>query len=62
MVVTVYLDKCNGVNSCPRKGLCIDVCALDAIEKTNASTIEITKECTKCGLCVMNCPNEALSK
>lgn len=55
MVVTVYQDRCDGVEACPRNGVCMEVCALDAIEHKGDSII-ITEDCTNCGLCVMNCP------
>lgn len=61
MVVTVYYDICEGVDACPGNGLCVEVCALDAIEVVDDSIV-ITEECTDCGLCVMNCPRGALSK
>ncbi len=62
MVVTVYSDKCNGIDSCPLDGLCMTVCALDAIENIGGMPVIIEEKCNTCGLCVMNCPNEALSK
>ncbi|OED30289.1 4Fe-4S binding protein [Methanosphaera sp. WGK6] len=62
MVVTIYVEKCNGIDACPGNGLCIDVCNLDAIENINGRPVIIEEACTECGLCVMNCPNEALSK
>ena len=61
MVVTVYQDRYDGVEACPRNGVCMEVCALDAIEHKGDSII-ITEDCTNCGLCVMNCPRGALSK
>ncbi len=62
MVVTVYSDKCNGVDVCPNDGVCLTVCALDAIEIVDNRPFILEEACTGCGLCVMNCPNEALSK
>lgn len=62
MVVTLYSDKCNGIDSCPRDALCITVCASDAIEIINGMPVIIEEACNNCGLCVMNCPNKALSK
>lgn len=62
MAVTVYSDKCKGLSSCPVDGICIKVCAMDAIEiKDDFPTIN-ENACTPCGLCVVNCPLEALSK
>ena len=62
MVVTVYKDKCNGFEECPRNGPCIEVCALDAIENVNGQPFILEEVCSECGLCVMNCPKGALSK
>lgn len=62
MVVTIYTDKCNGIDACSLNGICIEVCALDAIENINGYPVIIEEACKDCGLCVMNCPNEALSK
>jgi MinD superfamily P-loop ATPase len=60
--VTVYSDKCPGLNVCPGKGICITVCALNAIEKVDDQPFIIEEICKSCGLCIMNCPYEALSK
>lgn len=62
MTVSVYTDKCNGINQCPYKGVCIEVCALNAIVNVENMPLINEELCYDCGLCVMNCPNEALSK
>ncbi|MBQ6218239.1 MAG: 4Fe-4S binding protein [Methanosphaera sp.] len=62
MVVTLYKDRCKGINECPLNGHCIDICALDAIENIDNQPVISENICIGCGLCVMNCPNEALSK
>ncbi len=62
MVVTIYKDRCNGVAKCSGNGVCIEVCALDAIEEINGYPVINEDACTSCQLCVMNCPNEALSQ
>ncbi len=62
MAVTIYTDKCKGISSCTRNGLCIQVCALDAIENVDDMPKIDEVSCTGCGLCVMNCPEGALSK
>lgn len=61
MAVSVYTDKCNGISKCPGKGLCIEVCALNAIENIDDRPVIHEESCFDCGLCVTNCPNEALS-
>ena len=62
MVITVYSDKCGGVNGCSYGGICFKVCPLDAIEIINDFPVIKENLCSKCGLCILNCPNEALSK
>ena len=62
MAVTVYLDKCKGLSSCPVGGICIKVCAMDAIEIKDDFPYINENACTSCGLCVLNCPSGALSK
>ena len=62
MVVTINDDRCTGISSCVRDALCIQICELDAIENINDKPHINEMVCTVCGLCVMNCPNEALSK
>lgn len=39
---------------------CVDVCPVNAITLTG-STIQISDECRKCGLCIAACPSEAIS-
>lgn len=61
MVVTIYRDRCNGIDYCPGHNVCIEVCALDAIENVNGYPHINEEACKNCGLCVTNCPNNALS-
>ncbi len=62
MAVTFDTTKCNGVEACPGGGLCIEICALDALTNVDDKPVVDEEACTECGLCVMNCPNEAISK
>lgn len=52
--------KCNGVSSCASKGICITVCALNAIMEVDGKPIIDNEKCVDCKLCVMNCPREAI--
>ncbi|MCI5867533.1 MAG: 4Fe-4S binding protein [Methanosphaera sp.] len=61
MVVTIYKDRCNGIEKCPGNGVCIMVCALDAIDDVNGYPVINEAACTSCELCIRNCPNEALT-
>ncbi|MDO5851755.1 MAG: 4Fe-4S binding protein [Methanobacteriaceae archaeon] len=61
MVVSIDFNKCNGVAECPGAGLCIQVCALEAMSEVDDKP-SVSDDCTDCGLCVMNCPNEAITK
>lgn len=62
MTMTVYLDKCEGIQSVSCKGLCIRICALNAITNINNRPSISEELCSGCGLCASNCPNKALSK
>lgn len=59
-MVNIDYVKCNGEESCPAKGICAEVCAVGAITmKDNFPVLDLEK-CPDCGLCIMNCPNEAI--
>jgi len=62
MAVIIDTTKCNGVNACPEGGLCIEICALNAMENIGDRPSVIENACPECGLCILNCPNEAISK
>ena len=62
MAVIIDATKCNGVNACPEGGLCIEICALNAMENIEDRPSVIENACPECGLCILNCPNEAISK
>ncbi|MCD7782125.1 MAG: 4Fe-4S binding protein [Methanosphaera sp.] len=62
MTITINKNACKGVSACPEGGLCIEICAMNAMSNVNGELEIIDEECTDCGLCVLNCPNEALSK
>ena len=62
MTVSVFADRCCGINQCPASGACIMVCALNAISDVDDLPKISDDDCFDCGLCVMNCPNDALSK
>lgn len=52
--------KCNGISKCAGNGICMVVCGLNSISNVNDKPV-IDDSCVGCGLCVMNCPNEALT-
>lgn len=52
--------KCNGITKCAADGICISVCGLNSIKEVNDMPV-IDDSCVDCGLCVMNCPNEAIT-
>ena len=62
MAVVIDTTKCNGVDACPESGLCIEICALNAMENYEGRPKVNEDACPECGLCIMNCPNEAISK
>ena len=62
IVVTMDTTICGGVDACPEGGLCIDICALNAIDNVNGQPIINHEICPECGLCVLNCPKQAISK
>lgn len=62
MAVIIDINKCNGVDACPEGGVCIEICALNAMENVEGRPSVIENACPECGLCILNCPNEAISK
>lgn len=62
MAVIIDRTKCTGVDTCPDGGLCIEICALNAVDNVEDKPMINEDLCPECGLCVMNCPNEAISK
>lgn len=61
-MVTLYYDKCKGVSNCSYDGICFKECLNNAIEIKDDFPIINEELCSGCGLCILNCPNEALSK
>jgi MinD superfamily P-loop ATPase len=62
MAVIIDTSKCNGVDACSEAGICIEICALNAMENVEGRPIVNENACPECGLCILNCPNEAISK
>ena len=62
MAVTVFSFICKGISNCSYEGICVKVCAMGAIEIKDDFPSINESACSQCGLCVLNCPNEALSK
>lgn len=62
--MSVFIDrkKCNGISVCSDGGLCIELCALNAMKENDDRPQVIDENCTECGLCLLNCPNEAIFK
>lgn len=62
MVVQIDTNLCNGFDACPENGACMDVCALSAIENKEGKPSVKFFSCSTCGICIKNCPNQAISK
>ncbi len=62
MAVIIDRTKCNGTELCPKGGICVEICALNAMSDVDGKPQVDEDACPECGLCVMNCPNEAISK
>lgn len=60
-MVNFYKERCSKISKCEADGVCIIVCALDAIENVDDYPLINEDACIECELCVRNCPNEALS-
>lgn len=59
MMTVLIGSACNGVKNCAAFGICVDVCALNAVFIVEDMPV-INDNCVDCGLCVMNCPREAI--
>lgn len=55
MTAKVDNEKCTG---CER---CLHICILLAIEIKNGKAVIDEKECADCGICVSECPENAVS-
>lgn len=62
MAIIIDTNVCQGVDACPSNGLCIEICALNALDNVDGRPVVNEDACPECGLCVMNCPNEAITK
>ena len=62
MPVIIDTDKCGKIENCPGEGLCIKLCEEEALVEKDGDVVIISENCNDCELCVMNCPNEAISK
>ena len=49
MAVIIDTTKCNGVDACPAGGLCIEICALNAMENVNGKPKVNEEACPECG-------------
>lgn len=54
-MIEIDEEKCTGC------GLCVKVCAFDAIEMSDGKAKLIPKECTLCGICISACSFEAIA-
>ncbi|MDR0911388.1 MAG: 4Fe-4S binding protein [Methanobrevibacter sp.] len=61
MTVKIDIDKCGHIANCPAQGLCIQLCDQQALVEENGDVKIIDENCTDCDLCIMNCPNQAIS-
>jgi Fe-S-cluster-containing hydrogenase component 2 len=62
VTVKIDTDKCGHITNCPAAGLCIQICESEALVNENDDVKVIDGNCTDCDLCIMNCPNQAISK
>ncbi|MDR3063047.1 MAG: 4Fe-4S binding protein [Methanobrevibacter sp.] len=62
MTVIIDLDKCGHISNCPGQGLCIQLCDQKALVEEDNDVKVIDENCNDCDLCLMNCPNQAISK
>lgn len=53
---------CDVVDNCPADGICIKICALNCLSINDNREVIVGEECPDCGLCIINCPKEALTK
>ena len=50
MTISVFADKCNGIDQCPESGVCIKICALNAISDRENMPLIDDENCFDCGL------------
>ncbi len=62
MVITIDRNACQGLYTCPEGGLCIEICAMNAVDNNDGKPKVSDNLCNDCGLCVLNCPNQAITK
>lgn len=62
MAIIIDTNKCQGVDACPEHGVCIEICALNALDNIEGRPVVNESACPECGLCMINCPKEAISK
>ena len=54
MAAKVDKEKCTGYSAC------VEVCSVNAIKIEDDKAV-INEECVECGVCINECPNEALT-
>ncbi|MGB7969130.1 MAG: 4Fe-4S binding protein [Methanobacterium sp.] len=62
MPVIIDTEKCGKIENCPGEGLCIKLCEEDALIEEAGDVVIVSENCNDCELCIMNCPNQAISK
>ena len=62
MAINIDGNSCNGVDACHEHGVCIEICAFNALDNVGGRPVVNEDACPECGLCIINCPNEAISK
>lgn len=60
-MIFVDVQRCNGVSNCVADGVCVSVCALGVVSVVDGMPV-IGDGCVDCGLCIMNCPREAIRR
>ncbi|RAP52920.1 MAG: ferredoxin [Methanosphaera sp. rholeuAM270] len=62
MAIIFDRNLCQGVATCPSNGVCIEICALNALYNDEGKPAVNEIACPECGLCITSCPNNAISK
>ncbi len=58
--ISLFISKFNMFQSCEKCNHCIDNLGCPAMIKVDGKIIIDYPKCTKCGLCIDVCPNEAI--
>lgn len=62
MAIVIDTNICQGVEACPKHGICIEICALNALDNVDGRPVVNEAACPECELCRISCPLGAISK